>query len=126
MTRTNVLASRVKTLGWMLVLTFPAAACDPGYQLTGTVKSSTGAPIAGASVTAVCARPPLPSAVADATGTLNGRGVGFFADDCKLEVSAPGFGKQTFDVRSTCRARSMGSCLHVDITAVLTPEPKSP
>ena len=106
------------SLGAVLIVT----GCDPGYQLTGTVKSSTtGAPIAGASAQAICASPPAPSATSDAAGTFHGSGVGFFADDCRIEVSAKGHETQSFPVGANCRQRHLGSCLHVEVNAVLKP-----
>jgi hypothetical protein len=108
--------------GLALVCLF-VLACDPGYQLTGTVESSAGKPIAGAQVTAVCPKPPNPSATSDATGKLDGKGTGFFADDCTIEVTAPGHAKQVLPVAANCAKRYLGSCLHVDVKAVLAPTP---
>ena len=99
------------------------SACDPGYQLTGSVESSTGKPVAGAQVTSVCPRPPSPSATSDAAGKLDGRGMGFFADECTIEVGAPGFAKQVLPVTPNCKERYLGSCLHVEVKAVLAPSP---
>jgi hypothetical protein len=99
------------------------AACDPGYQLTGTVESSAGKPIASAQVTAVCPKPPNPTATSDAAGKIEGRGTGFFADDCTIEVSAPGYAKQSLLVNPNCKKRYLGSCLHVELKAVLAPIP---
>ena len=103
-------------LSSLLLLT----ACDPGYRLTGTVKDSDGKPIAGALARAVCARPPMPSATSDGTGKFSHRSVGYFAEDCTIEVSASGYKAQTFPLGPSCRKRSMGSCLEVEIDAVLT------
>lgn len=95
--------------------------CDPGYQLTGTVRSSSEAPIAGAVAKALCDEPPRPEGRSDAAGNLHGAGLGFFADDCAIEVSAPGYRAERFSVATTCSRRLGGSCVHVDLRAVLAP-----
>ncbi len=104
--------------------------CDPGYRLGGSVRDTNGAPIAGATAATVCAHnePPLPSTQSDAHGSFAGIGVGFFGLDCDIEVRAAGHATVRYPVRSLCTHESLGSCLTVEVAAVLTalPEATSP
>ncbi|HRI65142.1 MAG TPA: carboxypeptidase-like regulatory domain-containing protein [Polyangium sp.] len=107
---------------FLLGAVFVCVGCDPAYKLTGQVTSSTtGAPIAGATVKAVCPNPPTPSATSDAAGKVNSRDLGFFADDCRIEVRAKDYVTQTFTVAAVCRRRHLGSCLEIDVDAKLVP-----
>lgn len=100
------------------------AGCDPGWQMTGSVRAEGGAPVAGATITTKCPddRPPLPTSTSDANGAIHGGGVGYFRDECNLEVRAQGFAPQTVPVRGVCRRRAMGSCVAVELRVTLHPE----
>jgi hypothetical protein len=95
---------------------------DPGWSLRGSAHSSTGTPLQGATAHTICRdnQAPLPDAIADANGEFRGRGLGYFRDDCSVEVRAKGYQPQRFLVRSACtkRTRDFG-CLEVDVQATL-------
>lgn len=66
--------------------------------------------------------PPKPAATSNADGKLHARDLGFFADDCTIEVRAPGYRTERFPVGGVCTDRYLGSCLSVEILAVLSPD----
>lgn len=116
-------APSVLVVGWALASAL--AGCDPGYKMTGSVRAENGDPLA-ATLTTVCGdgKPPLPTGASDATGTVKAEGLGFFRDECEVEVRAPGFERKLVPVKSVCRSRSMGSCLSVHLDVTLRPTPK--
>lgn len=97
--------------------------CDPGWKMSGSVRGG-DAPIASATVSTRCPenRGSMPSSSTDVNGVIRGSGVGYFGDNCAIEVAAPGYQTRTFPVSSVCKARAMGSCTEVDLQRVtLTP-----
>lgn len=100
------------------------AGCDPAWKMSGSVRGDGDTPIANATISTRCPenRAPLPSTTTDASGVIRGGGVGFFGDNCTIEVAAPGYQTRTFPVNSVCKVRAMGSCTEVDLRRVtLTP-----
>src|SRR5579863_6053875 len=93
-----VISSDSCSLGALALLALTA--CDPGWSLTGSAHSDTGAPLPGAIAETICPanKPPRPTATADANGEFHDRGVGAFRDECSMEVRAAGHAPQRFAV----------------------------
>jgi hypothetical protein len=110
-----------------IVVATALAGCDPGWALKGSAHSRSGDPIPGAAAETLCPQihSPRPTAVANANGEFEERGVGYFGDDCSVEVSAADYATQRFPVPSICtrRSRVLG-CMEVTVEAVLARAPK--
>tara|TARA_R110002096_G_scaffold350395_3_gene543619 strand:- start:67318 stop:67707 length:390 start_codon:yes stop_codon:yes gene_type:complete len=76
----------------VLLLVF-AAACDPGFELQGTVHDEKGKPVSGATIHVSCGDNGIAVAetTSDALGRFLGRAIGWRPLDCTVDASASGY-----------------------------------
>ena len=106
-----------------LMTLLAALACDPATFVEGTVTDENGRPVVGALVTLTCAEggPRSVEASADSTGHVHQFTIGCVDDQCKLDISAPGYGSVSKPALAVCRERKwMCGCIDVDANTVLT------
>jgi hypothetical protein len=84
------------------------AACDPVYDVQGTVHDPAGAPIVGAAVTKSCPSGRTEHETTDAAGQFSFGGVGgsFEAGKCSLTIDAPGYTRLTLRTYDVCYQNS--------------------
>jgi hypothetical protein len=111
--------------GCALLLLAASAGCDPAFQLKGTVKAPTGAPIAGARVQFSCQGVPHgPLLTTQPDGSFDDQGVGWFPDECRTRIDAAGYQPKDLAIGPYCRARPSHRrdvCVTVQIDATLEP-----
>jgi hypothetical protein len=109
-------------------LTFLAlSGCDPSWALKGSAHSRSGDAIPGATAQTLCPQvnSPRPTAVANANGEFESTGVGYFGDQCSIEVGASDYATQRFPVSSVCTRRSsVLGCMEVHVEAILARAPR--
>lgn len=99
-------------------------ACDPPFDMEGTVSTATGAPVAGAHVAIEC--PGGSSVDAEATtdgaGRFHTRAIGWQPANCSVRISAPRLANYVTPIMRVCVKRPshiQNACLSVVIHAVL-------
>jgi hypothetical protein len=106
-----------------VLLALVLGSCDPAFLVTGRVQSATGIAIQGAQTRVLC-----PYVLA--RGTSNERGqfwahaIGWYPDDCIVEVVAKGFESFTARIGDHCRKRPWHvrhACLDVYVEVSLSP-----
>ncbi len=121
----------MRRASWILLgCVFVSAGCDRGWNLQGRVRtrapsSEEALPVDGATVQVGCNDDVPLQAQSNAKGVVNLSRLGPIADDCTVEVSAPGLESQTFTVAELCTHRYGPDevCGTLELDAVLAPPP---
>jgi hypothetical protein len=98
--------------------TITLTACDPSFQISGSIKDATGAPIPNAKVALVCGGDDMASeATSGPDGSVSYGRIGWYSDACVARVRATGFVTQELPIGHHCVRRYRGEAcqvVHID------------
>jgi hypothetical protein len=103
--------------------TLTLTACDPSFQISGSIKDATGAPIPNAKLALVCEGDDMGEEAASAPdGSVRYGRVGWYSNACVARVRAAGFVTQELPIGDHCvRRHGTGACQVVHIDPRLQP-----
>jgi hypothetical protein len=90
-----------RAAAWALPLVV-LCSCDPGFEISGRVTDTGGAPIPGAKVWLGDRPHPWLDAVSDRRGFFRESRIGAHGDDLEIEIGAPGFDPVSTRVGDHC------------------------
>jgi hypothetical protein len=116
---------RLSQTGGAIFLLTASAACDPAFQLNGTVKTPAGASVGGAKVRFSCDGVVQGKELeTQANGSFSELRVGWYEDDCVVRIDARGYDPKELAIGPYCRERSTyrrGACIHVEVDTTVEP-----
>lgn len=100
------------------------SACDPAFQIYGTVKDATGAPIPSAKLALVCEGDDMGRETTSCPdGSVRYDRVGWYPNACLARIRATGFVTQELPIGDHCvRRHGTEACLVVHIDTRLQPQ----
>ncbi|APR86175.1 Hypothetical protein A7982_11524 [Minicystis rosea] len=104
-----------------IVLSAFAAACDPAFWLTGTIKSPAG-PLAGAEITLACPGYTTQPVTSSADGRITFHQVPSIDPECRVRITKPGFRAHEITVASICHSHFGLTCRQATLEVELVPE----
>ena len=104
----------------MLALAAGLTACDPGFELEGSVVDAAGRPVENVAVALRCYGSDQASTVTDSLGQFRLHKIGIFGDECAIDAR-PGDGRaMSFTIMRHClKLHGIDKCGHVKLNVQL-------